>query len=420
MTRLTALVGTTGATMSWQDASGTFARHAVLVNDTAASWPFLRTVTPPASPADGTTILLQGLGHAFPSGQTGATRLVLTQSTYQLQRWLDWLEVHPHVTVVADLSNASPDVVREARRRRGPWSRIDVVEVAPAESGATPSVSQALVSVFQDSDAPARLEACRRAVESAPHDAALLVAWASALMEAQRLDESLAALERANEAAADWEAVHYELGKLWLRADDTERAADAFAQSARLMPTFSAAHSNLGAALGELDRPVAALAALEHAARLDPYRHTVHNNLGATFRDLGRLDEAEASFRSVIQLAPGFVFGHYNLGHALFLQGRFAEARKAYERGLAMDPARTPPQLARLALACAGAGDGTSACAHALEALGGAADERLQDIHAEMVETVEALRALQGPSDSTTMLQHVLAPGGARGNKTPR
>jgi hypothetical protein len=85
-----------------------------------------------------------------------------------------------------------------------------------------------------------------------------------------------------------------------------------------------------------------------------------------------------------------------------------------------MDPARTAQQLARLALACAATGDGASACEHAQEALGGAVDARRQEIHEEMVETVEALRALQGPSDSTTMLQRVLAPRGTRGKKTLR
>ncbi|HEY6506623.1 MAG TPA: tetratricopeptide repeat protein [Vicinamibacterales bacterium] len=410
MTRLTALVGTASATPDWEDVARTLlGDRTTLTDDSAAGWPFRRMVTPAAAPP-GTTILLRDMGRAFPGGQAGSTRLVTTQSLYQLQRWLDWLDANPRVTVVADLSSASSDVEREIRARRGPWARVDIVEVRPIESRDLPAQPRhELVEAFQQPDAAARLEACRRAVEAAPKDAAILLALASALMEAQLLDQSLVALERAAEAASNWEAVHYELGKLWLRADDTDRAAAAFKESARLMPSFAAAHSNLGAALGELDRPLDALAALEHAARLDPHGHTVHNNLGATFRDLGRLDEAEASFRRVIQLAPAFVFGHYNLGHALFLQGRFADARKAYEDGLAMDPARTPQQLARLAMASAAAGDGQGACAHAREALDRAGDGRRQDIYEEMVETIEALRALQGPSDPIAMLERELA-----------
>ena len=58
-----------------------------------------------------------------------------------------------------------------------------------------------LSNAFQQTDATARLEACRQAVEAAPRDAAILLAWASALMEAQLLDESLGAIERALEAA---------------------------------------------------------------------------------------------------------------------------------------------------------------------------------------------------------------------------
>lgn len=417
MSRLTALIGTPGTPgelPEWEDVARTLLDGApALIDDSAADWPFRRIVTPDTPPADGTTVLLRGLDRAFPSGQAGTTRLVLTQPAYQLQRWLDWLDAHPRVAAIADLSTAASDVAREIRARRGPWARIDTVEVRPGQPRRDRATShQDLVHAFREPDGPARLAACRRAVEAAGADAALLLAWASALMEAQRLEEALAALERALEAAPAWEAVHYELGKLWLRADDTDRAAAAFAEAARLMPTFAAAHSNLGAALGELDRPADGLAALERAARLDPYGHTVHNNLGATYRDLGRLEEAEASFRRVIQLAPGFVFGYYNLGHALFLQGRFGEARRAYEEGLETDPAQTPRQRARLALACAGTGDGPSACAHARAALEEAAAEQRRDIHAEMVETAEALRALQGPSDSTAMLEHWLATTG--------
>ena len=417
MPRLTALIGTPGtpgALPGWEDVARSLLDGApILIDDSAASWPFRRIVTPQSPLADGTTVLLRGLDRAFPSGQAGATRLVLTQATYQLQRWLDWLDEHPRVSAIADFSSAPSDVVREVRARRGPWARIDVVEVRPGQLRHDHATShQDLIRAFREADGAVRLAVCRQAVEAAAKDPALLLAWASTLMETQRLDEALAALERAVEAAPGWEAVHYELGKLWLRADNTDRAAIAFGEAARLMPTFAAAQSNLGAALGELDRPADGLAALERAARLDPYGHTVHNNLGATYRDLGRLEEAAASFRRVIHLAPGFVFGHYNLGHALFLQGRFGEARGAYEDGLEMDPAHTPRQRARLALACAGAGDGPSACAHARAALDGAAAEQRQDIHAEMVETTEALRALQGPSDSTAMLEQMLATTG--------
>lgn len=390
--RLTILLGTSKTATSCADALRTLtAGREVRVDVTSASWPFRRTVTPVDEPA---ALVIPALHHAFPSGQTGGGRLVLTQSTYQLQRWLDWLEVRPSVIAVGILTGAAPDVQRDAVNRRGPWSRLHVVEVT-AEPDATIVAAHTLHDAFTQLDAERRYTSCLEAVER-DTGPALRLALASAAMETGRLDEAEDALRQAVAAAPDWEAVHYELGKLWLRRDDTEHAAAAFAEAARLMPTFAAAHANLGAALGELERPEEALGVMAHAARLDPFGHTIHNNIGASLRDLGRLQEAESAFQRVVALAPQFVFGHYNLGHVLFLQGRFADARGAYEAGLTQDPARTPRQRLRLALTLAALDDEAPAREHALAALRAAPDERVAELLDEMADVLDALTALHG------------------------
>ena len=67
------------------------------VDETARSWPFRRTIVPAPGPA---VIVIPALHDAFPTGQTGSARLVTTQSTYQLQRWLDWLDASPSTVAV--------------------------------------------------------------------------------------------------------------------------------------------------------------------------------------------------------------------------------------------------------------------------------------------------------------------------------
>jgi tetratricopeptide (TPR) repeat protein len=351
-------------------------------------------------PSSSTLVVVERLDEAFPDGQGGGVRLVLTQATYQLQRWLDWLAARPAVTAVGDLSCAAPSLVREARARRGAWSRIELVDVAPGVADPGRALSP-LLAAFRQSSPVERHDTCERAAEACERpDPALLLALASACMEVGRLDEAFTALEQARRAAPDWEAVHFELGKAWLRADDTNRAADAFAKAASLMPNFAAAHANLGTALGELERPEDALAALDAAAALDPEGYPVHNSRGACLRDLGRLPEAEASFRRVISLRPGFPFGHYNLGHTLFLQGHFVEARRAYEEGLKADPARTPWQVARLALVCAALDDRSAAAAYITEAFAAVAPERRHELVSEVQEVLAALSALHGESNA--------------------
>jgi tetratricopeptide (TPR) repeat protein len=366
---------------------------------TAGSWPFRRHVTPSGDPPH--RIRLRGLHRAFPAGQTAGTRLVLTQPTYQLQRWLDWLDAHPSVVALGDCAAAPAALAREAFAQRGPWARIAVeavpaVEADPVADADDTDPFEPLRVAFERGAAEDRWRQSRRLSYDYPSHAALHLAHASACMELGRLEDAGAAIEQATTLAPDWEAVHYELGKLYLRFDDTERAADAFAEAGRLMPSFAAAFSNLGAALGELDRHEEALAALKQGLRFDPFGYAILNNIGAAARDLGRLDEAETAFRQAITHAPHFIFAHYNLGHTCFLQGRFADARDAYEKGLAADAQAGPRQRSRAALAHAAAGDAARAAAYFEQALGESPEEDRLELVNESVAVLQALAQMPG------------------------
>jgi Tfp pilus assembly protein PilF len=347
----------------------------------AARWPFLRHVMPPIRPpvfGGPATLWLRDLHLAFPPQRMPGIRLVLTQSTYQLQRVLDALEANPAYVVVAD---GDSRLRSEAAGRRGPWADIEVSDLGTDGRDSAPYET---ADAFTDSRSSA---------------AALLLHRATAQLEAQDSDGALRLIEDAIRLDPSWEASHFELGKLWLRAEETERAAAAFAEAGRLMPTFAAAFSNLGAALGELNRSEEALAALEQALRHDRHGFPILNNIGAVKRELGRLEEAEASFRHVIDLAPAFVFGYYNLGQTLFLQGRFADARTAYEEGFARDTQKNPRQACRLAVARAAAGDTR-----------GAIDQF------ERVSTrvpVEVMQELAKEAEHTLMALSTLSPAGS-------
>lgn len=367
---------------------------------TAATWMHRRYVTPEAPGHLPFHIRVHDLHLAFPAGQTGGTRLVLTQATYQLQRWLDWLDAHPGITAEGDLSAATPAQAREAFAARGPWARIAVEPVpvrTPDDGDLDPDDPLApLRAAFEQPDPEERWRCARRLAFDFPSQPALHLAFASACMELQRLDDAHAAIERALALSPDWEAAHFEQGKLWLRLDDTPKAAAAFAEAGRLMPSFSAAFSNLGAALGELERPEEALAALEQALRFDPHGHAILNNIGATSRDLGRLDEAESALKEAVARAPHFAFAHYNLGHTLFLQGRFADARDAYEQGLAVDGQKSPRQRCRAALAHAATNDTARAAAYLVDAIEAAPEDQRAEMVNESVAVLTALAEVPG------------------------
>jgi tetratricopeptide (TPR) repeat protein len=365
-------------------------------------WPFTRAILPTLDAHSPTVVLIDDLHLAFPAGQMPGTRLVLTQSTYQLQRWIDWLAMHPRASVVAHASKAPlAKVAPESTAARGPWSQISLMDLqgddesaGGEDSGEFRELQAAFTLGPEERLAIVRAAVARAAASRDGANVALFLLLGSVHMELGDLQPAQDALDRATSQAPDWEAVWFEYGKLWLRADDLERAVETFAEAARLMPTFAAALSNLGAALAETERPDEAIAALEQALRHDPAAYQTLNNLAVVYREQGRLDDAIEGGRRVVSLAPGFVFGRYNLAHALFLSGRFAEARDTYADAHDRDPQKNAVQAARLAVSRAAAGDGVEAANEMSAVLARVPDELKAMIVEEAEGTLEALLAV--------------------------
>jgi tetratricopeptide (TPR) repeat protein len=358
----------------------------------AATLPFVRFAPATLTRRTPRVIAIDDVERACPNAQAGGARLVLTQSTYLVQKLLDLLEATDRVIVTADRA-ALDRKAGDALQARGPWASFEVVDLdhdpaflntkdtkdtegqnltedldrSDLSFASFVSVvvdqrsTELVVRAYESPSTAERIALCREAVAAAEDDPVAQLALASACREARDMDGARAALDRAAALAPDWEAVHYENGKFWLGYDDMEKARDAFQRACDLMPTFSAAFSNLGATLGELDQPDAALAAFRQALANDPHSFTVLNNIGVVSREVGRLEESERAFRRVIELAPTFVFGYYNLGHTLFLAGQFGAALAAYEEGQRRDPEKNRRQGCRLAVMRFANGDAAGA-----------------------------------------------------------
>ena len=377
--------------------------HHVVILD-AATLPFVRVSTARWAAAP-RTIIIDDIERAFPDNQGGGTRLVLTQSVYLIQKWIDALDADDEIIATADRA-ALELCAAEALQRRGVWRHFEIVSAAsrglgleawgcsPESACPEPPAPTAaeLAAAFASRDPAGRLRTCRELADREPAAAVAQLAMASAYREHRDL-RARDALERAAHLAPDWDAVHYELGKLWLALDDLARARDAFARAAALTPTFSAALSNLGATLGELGEPDAALSAFRQALASDPDNPALLSNLGVVSRELGRHDESEAALRKVIAVAPDFVFGHYNLGHTLFLAGRYREAVAAYEEGARRDPHKNPQQACRLAMSRLAAGDAARGEQELWAAVDRAAAADREDLLLEAYEIAHALTA---------------------------
>jgi tetratricopeptide (TPR) repeat protein len=380
-------------------------RPRVVLN--AATLPFTRfdpTIlrgagsAPPDSPR---VVRIDNVELAFPDRQTGGVRLVLTQSTYLLQKLLDLL--HPDDVVIATggldaLQHSAP----EAFQGRGPWRRFTAAVAPDAEAvqdtrGRTPSgsshaaVQALLVSAYASNSPGERHTLCRRAAAEHPGSEVAALSLASACREIQALDCARSALDEALRLAPEWEAAHFEDGKFWLAADDMPQARDAFGRAAALMSGFSAAFSNLGATLGELDDPEGAAAAFARALEGDPDNPTLLNNIGVVERERGRLEASEEALARVVALAPEFVFGHYNLGHTRFLRGDYPGALAAYEEGRRRDPQKNRRQGCRLALVRFANGDAQTAEQELWQLVDSGPAEEREDLLLEACEIALAL-----------------------------
>jgi tetratricopeptide (TPR) repeat protein len=289
----------------------------------SSEWPFRYPLCPDL-PAGAVVVRATNVDEAYANAQS-ETQLVTTQKAYLDAEWALALERHGNATLTIEEDEQTP-------------------------------ITHPLALAFRLTDPAERLARCVDLLRAGRTPEAL-VATASVCVEVSDLEAAARDLDEAIEKAPSWAAVHYERGKLWLRADDMLRASQSFQQAVDLLPGFGPGWANLGGTLGELDRPQEALAAFERALALDPSSPQTLNNVGVVRRELGRLAESEAAFRQVIQLTPGLAFGHYNLGHTLFLQGRFRAALSAYAEGQARDPEKNPVQASRLALCQVATGD---------------------------------------------------------------
>jgi hypothetical protein len=91
----------------------------------AATLPFIHPELPEPRPR---TIRIDDIEQAFPDRQSGGTRLVLTQSTYLLQKWIDLLDEGELIIATADresLARCAP----ECLQGRGPWGNFEIVSL---------------------------------------------------------------------------------------------------------------------------------------------------------------------------------------------------------------------------------------------------------------------------------------------------
>ncbi|HKB96189.1 MAG TPA: tetratricopeptide repeat-containing glycosyltransferase family protein [Rhizomicrobium sp.] len=206
----------------------------------------------------------------------------------------------------------------------------------------------------QSGDAAEALELIGAALTLKPDAPEALFNYGNVLKNGGRLDEALAAYERALSIrpgyavarAARAETLN-SLGNRLRDAGRFENALSCYEQALADAPHYPDALNNRAVALWSLNRFDAALAGLDAALAMKPDYVEAHYNRGNVLRDMLRLDEAMQSFDRAIAIDPAFAPAHRNKGFCTLLQGDFAQGLPLYEWRKRLSPpieARSYPQ----------------------------------------------------------------------------
>jgi predicted O-linked N-acetylglucosamine transferase (SPINDLY family) len=159
-----------------------------------------------------------------------------------------------------------------------------------------------------------------------------------ALLAQGRIDEAVAACNRAIELQPDLAEAHNNLGNALRSRGSLDEAITAYSRAIQIRPAYSAAHSNLGNVLRDLGRLDEAIAAIGRAIQLDPENAEAWNNRGIAWHQAGRLDEAAAAYDRALALDGRCAQAWTNRGIAFRDQGRHDEALACLRKALELNP----------------------------------------------------------------------------------
>jgi tetratricopeptide (TPR) repeat protein len=162
----------------------------------------------------------------------------------------------------------------------------------------------------------------------------------SALMEMRRPDLAVSHLERAVGLMPTLATAHYNLGTLWHRQNELDRAQREYQLALKYGSDEREAaqsHNNLGVLLNQLGRRVEAVAEFTQAIALNPYEQNSLVGRGMIEHEEGKLDAALQDFSRAAQIAPS-PLAFYWQGRVLEEKGQLSAAAEAYRTALKLAP----------------------------------------------------------------------------------
>ena len=191
----------------------------------------------------------------------------------------------------------------------------------------------------------------------------------ASLERAGKIEESIAAHERALEINPGLVQAQINLISLYGRTKQFERAERAYRDALAINPELPEIHYNFGVLLVGQERFREAAQAFQSCLQFNPYHAEAHHNYALLIEREGKLDEAAAHYRKAIENKPGYRSAHFYLGRILVNQNKLSEAVEQFLQTLTPEDEDTPRFTYALGATYIRAGDRQKGIQYLREAL---------------------------------------------------
>lgn len=182
-------------------------------------------------------------------------------------------------------------------------------------------------------------EAARRAVALDPTQPAVQLALATLWNRTGRLQEALAAVNRALDLQPGSDDAFRLKSRVLAQQGQFDAAVEAADHAIALRPNYFTNHTTRAFVLAQAGRHKEAVPSFRRVTELAPDYADGYQMLGTTLHRLGDITQAIGNYEHAVRLGPSAT-AYSNLAYSYYEVGRYDEAIKAYQESIARDPAR--------------------------------------------------------------------------------
>jgi tetratricopeptide (TPR) repeat protein len=161
-----------------------------------------------------------------------------------------------------------------------------------------------------------------------------------AMLQLEAYGDSAKELNAAAEADPKLPFVHFELGMLYSKKGDSERAKAEFLKDIALEPDVVFNYDELGNVYFLMENDAAAEKAYQQALQLEPRMLNAHLGLAKVYQRQGHYEKALTELQAAATLDPESSRIHYLRGQILIRMGRKDEGKKEIDTSVQMSSAR--------------------------------------------------------------------------------